>query len=197
VFIPAPATGVVPKRWTRDEFYVLCEQGHFHDQRVELIGGEIIVRPPQSPEHYLTIELIRALFASCFGPGYWIRTQGPLPVGRYSDPEPDISVIQGSPVDFATAHPSTSLLAVEVSCTTQTYDKYTKASLYASAGIQDYWMVDLPARTLTVFREPIADNTQPFKYRYHASQAFDETASVSPLAIPEIAIRVSQILPPT
>jgi hypothetical protein len=53
-----------------------------------------------------------------------------------------------------TDHPATALLAVEVSLTTLSYDLTTKAELYATAAIPEYWMPDLEGRQLHVFRDP-------------------------------------------
>jgi hypothetical protein len=39
------------RRWTRDEYYRMGRIGLFENQRVELIGGEVIQMSPQASPH--------------------------------------------------------------------------------------------------------------------------------------------------
>ena len=59
------------------------------------------------------------------------------------DPEPDIAIVEGEHGDrrYDDAHPKTALLVVEVAGTSLRKDRKRKASLYASAKIEDYWVV--------------------------------------------------------
>ena len=60
----------------------------------------------------------------------------------------------GSIRDYVAEHPATALLAVEVAVTSLDYDTTTKAKLYATAGIPEYWVLDLEGKRLIVFRGP-------------------------------------------
>jgi Uma2 family endonuclease len=60
----------------------------------------------------------------------------------------------GNPRDYAAAHPTTALLVVEVSETTLRYDREAKGSLYAAAGIPEYWILNLVDRQLEMHRDP-------------------------------------------
>lgn len=51
--------------------------------------------------------------------------------------------------------PSEAALIVEVSKSALQYDRTTKASLYASLGISDYWIVNLIESTVELRRQPI------------------------------------------
>ena len=88
-----PVPEVKPRRWTRDEYYQLAEQGYFHDQRVELIDGEIIQMPPQKDLHAVMVSVARRILDGVFGAGYWVRMQLPLRLPNDSEPEPDIAVV--------------------------------------------------------------------------------------------------------
>ena len=46
------------------------------------------------------------------------------------------------------------------------YDRRRKGSLYARAGIADYWIVNLVDNRVEVYRDPIPDPTQPYGHRY-------------------------------
>ncbi|MEM1186850.1 MAG: hypothetical protein AAGI53_17840, partial [Planctomycetota bacterium] len=63
--LPSPAAdaGPRPKRWTREEYHRLGEQGFFDGRRVELINGEILEVSPQSHDHFWSIEGLRELLA--------------------------------------------------------------------------------------------------------------------------------------
>ena len=64
---------------------------------------------------------------------------------------------------------------MEVSDTTLDFDLRVKGPLYARAGIQEYWVVDLKARRMVVHREPVAGV-------YQSIEAYSEDESVAPLA---------------
>jgi Uma2 family endonuclease len=182
------------RRWRRDEYYRMAEAGLFDGQRVELIDGEILVLPPMKNAHAVGIGLVQAALQAAFGPGYWVRLQGPLSLTPTSEPEPDVAVVPGGPRDF-TDHPSTALLVVEVSDTSLSYDRGRKASLYASAGIADYWVLNLTDRQLEVFRRPQSDTAQPFAFRYADAAVLPDTAAVTPLAAAQASVRVADLLP--
>ena len=78
-----------------------------------------------------------------------MRAQGPLALGRRSEPEPDIAVVQGTIDDFP-EHPQTAVLVVEVSHSSLSFDRTDKANLYAGAGIAGYWIVNRVDRRLEV-----------------------------------------------
>jgi Uma2 family endonuclease len=78
----------------------------------------------------------------------------PLALGPASEPEPDIAVVTGSPHDYLHAHPATALLIVDVADASLTFDRTKKASVYARAGILDYWIVNLIDQVVEVHRNP-------------------------------------------
>lgn len=183
------------KRWTREEYYRLAEQGWFLNQRVELIDGEIIHLSPQSPHHSSGSDKIRALLQQIFGDAYWVRMHLPLKHGNFSEPEPDVSVVRGTLEEHEDEHPTTAVLVVEVSRTSLKYDKTTKPLLYAAMAIPEYWVLDLANRNLTVHRDPVADQSSSFGSRYASIVVFDEEASVSPLEAPVASIPIHKMLP--
>src|SRR5947209_5201576 len=112
--------GPTPRRWSREEFYRLLDLGFFDEQRVELIGGEILLMPAQKNFHALGITLTEDALRAAFGPGYWVRVQMSLDLTPHSVPDPDLAVIAGSVRDHLgdVDNPTTALLIVEVSETT-------------------------------------------------------------------------------
>lgn len=182
-------------RWSRDEFYALAEKGFFSEHRVELLNGEIVAMPPQLNHHAAGIELTRRALEKAFGAGYWIRVQNSLDLTSDTVLDPDLAVIPGDPAQSVRANPTTALLVVEVSDSSLRYDRSRKMSLYARAGIADYWIVNLIDRRLEVFRRPIPDTTTTFGFGYQDRSAHELTEHVSPLAAAAALIAVGELFP--
>lgn len=182
--------------WTREEYYKMAELGVFKPgERVELIGGKIVEMAPQYSPHATALLLAQDELRAVLTAGYVVRTQLPLDISPSSQPEPDVAIVRGAVRDYAKAHPTTAELVVEVSESTLGYDRGEKASLYASAGIQDYWVLNLTDRRVEIFRDPIPMANQPYGYGYRSHTQYFPTDKVSPLAAPQSAIKVEDLLP--
>lgn len=181
--------------WTRDEYYRMGELGWFRGQRVELLDGEIMVLSPQGPSHATSTDRVRRVLEHTLGEGVWVRMQLPVDFGSYSEPEPDVSVVTGSLEDYTSAHPTTVLLIVEVSDTTLSYDRNRKASLYARAGIADYWIINLVNGQLEVRRQPVPNPTKRYGFDYNEVTILHDGESVAPLCRPQVRIPVCDLLP--
>ena len=183
-----------PKQWSRAEYYQMAQLGWFEDKRTELIGGEVVLLNPQNFPHSYCVDKIAEMLSSVLDAGYWVRAQLPLHCVSSSEPEPDISVVEGSRDDY-TDHPTTALLIVEISDTTLAFDRGQKASLYAQAGIADYWIVNLVDRVFEVHREPAPDDAQPFGHGYTSVRVLKPGQKEAPLAAPQTEIAVADLLP--
>jgi Uma2 family endonuclease len=184
------------RRWTRGEYDRLAECEILGtEDRIELLGGEIVVKEPQHRPHVTAIQLVARALREAFGAGWDVQIQAPVALDDESEPEPDVSVVPGDPRDYGTAHPTSPVLVVEVSLSRLAFDREHKGSLYARAHVADYWIVNLPDRRLEVYREPVSDGAAPFGWRYghHVTLGFD--APVSPLALPGVQIAVADLLP--
>jgi Uma2 family endonuclease len=180
-------------QWTSDQYNLLGEAGVFDGKRVELVEGEIIEMAPMGPRHFVAINLVAEVLTSVFGKGFFVSSQNQLDVDKRSQPEPDIAVLKGSPRDYVGGHPKTLVLAVEVADSSIQRDRIYKTKLYAKAGIEDYWIVNLADNCLEVYRKPVNDVELGFVYLEKSVLGEDE--SISPLAIPDAAISVADILP--
>lgn len=184
------------KRWTRAEYDRLIQLGVFKSEdRIELIGGELIVSEPPSPEHYTAMRnSVRALEAA-FGPDWEVRPDGPVALDDESEPEPDVAVVPGSARDYRHAHPSRPVLTLEISLYSLATDRVRKASLYARARLADYWILNLIAGVLEVYRDPVPNPDAPFGWSYARREVVDASGRVSPLAAPSASVAVSDLLP--
>src|SRR5204862_2103342 len=132
---------------------------------------------------------------AALGPGWSVRTEGPIGLDDDSEPEPDVAVVSGDPDDYSRTHPSRPVLTVEVAESSLAADRQRKGSLYARAGLSDYWVLNLLDRVLEVYREPAPDSAAVFGWRYARLDVFDGAARVTPLAAPGSSIAVSLLLP--
>jgi len=110
-----------------------------------------------------------------------------------SEPEPDLAVVRGRPFDYRDALPSRPVLVVEVARTSLEKDRQRKGPLYARQGVADYWIVNLAAHVLEVYREPIRSAARRWKYRN--VRLLKPGAVVSPLAARHARIRVADLIP--
>lgn len=177
-------THATTKRWTREEFYRLCEQGFFGpDDRVELIEGEIVVLPPPSPEHSAQIRKGVTSLVRLYGETHEICCQLPLDISGSFQPQPDFALVPiGATEDKV--HPSVVDLVIEVALSSLDYDKLVKLPLYAQAGIPEYWVIDLKNRLVEVYRDPalLSDSKQLFGYK--TKQILRPDDQVQPLKVP-------------
>jgi Uma2 family endonuclease len=182
------------RRFTRAEYDRLIELGVFQpDEDIELIGGELIVAEPQGAPHYTAIRKTAKALEAAFGPGWDVRMEGPIGLDDESEPEPDVAVVPGSVDDYAREHPSRPVLTVEIAESSLALDRWHKGSLYARAGLADYWILNLVDRVLEVYRVPVQDAAAPFGWRYAQREVLDTFARVTPLAAPQASVSVSQL----
>lgn len=176
-------------RWTREEYYQLAEKGFFPPgKRVELIDGVIYEMSPQKSPHATGISLVLEALRAAFPKGHHVRVQLPLALGGDSEPEPDLAVVPGGPRDYMKDHPETAVLIVEVSDSSAFHDRERKRSRYARSAIPEYWIVDVAGKQLEVYRNPGEGS-------YQTRLILKAGDTVAPLASPEAAIAVADLLP--
>ncbi len=181
------------RRWTRREYGRLIETGILHeDEPIELIEGRLIVAEPQNTPHAQAIELAADALRTAFGPGWRIRVQLPIALGPDSEPEPDVSVVAGSPRDDRADHPSRPALVLEVADTSVRLDRGVKARVYARGGIPEYWIVNLAARVVEVHRHPRRRSDRHARYATVTLARPGE--SIQPLAAAR-SVTISDLMP--
>lgn len=187
--------GIPPLRWTVAAFHRASSLGLFDGRRAILLRGVLLEQGPMNPPHATAILVSNETLRAAFGTGWTVRVQLPLVLSLDTDPIPDFAVVRGGVRDHAAAHPGTAGLVVEVSDTTLDTDITEKAELYATAGIADYWVLDLDGRRLLVFRDPVPLPAGLGATAYRTHLTFGPTDTVSPLAHPAAVVRVSDLLP--
>jgi Uma2 family endonuclease len=184
------------RRWTREEYDRMIDAGILTTQdKVQLIEGEIVEMTPQNSPHMTSLRLVDRALNRLFREGYDVRPQGPLALGPDSEPEPDLAVVVGSPRDYRDGHPTTALLVVEISDSSLRIDRMEKASLYARAGIPEYWIVNLQGLCIEVRRDPTPGVPPEDEPSYMTLRTYRTGASIAPLAMPEQSVTVDELLP--
>jgi Uma2 family endonuclease len=183
------------RRWKRAEYERLADLGVFRGEPIELIDGQLVVAEPQYPYHASAIGAAEYAFRAVLPPGWTVRTQLPVSLDDESEPEPDLVVVPGRPADYRHAHPARPALVVEVAESSLDFDREHKGSLYARAGIQDYWIVNLVERALEVYRDPAPDPSALYEWRYRSVTTLTPPAVVAPLAFTTSQIALADLLP--
>ncbi|MBI2203793.1 MAG: Uma2 family endonuclease [Candidatus Rokubacteria bacterium] len=184
------------RRWKRAEYERLVELGMFQpDDRLELVDGLLVLRERQTPPYATTVAVAREAIRKAFGPGWLTRAHGPVALDDDSEPEPDITVVAGAPRDYLDAHPARPVLIVEVALTTLALDREYKSSLYARAGIPDYWIVNLVDHVLEVRRGAVTSEGAPYAWAYESLTMLGPADSITPLAAPFASIPIANLLP--
>jgi Uma2 family endonuclease len=175
------------KRWTPAEYDALVRSGVLdEDDGVELLEGVLVQMTPPGPVHTnLVARLTSALAVAAQGRAL-VSPQSPLACGD-SRPQPDLAVLPLSE-DRSDRLPRRALLVVEVADSSLARDRL-KASIYAGAGVPEYWLVDAEARTVEVHTEP----TRRGGARYRAVRVLAEGDTLTSDALPRLKLAVSAL----
>ncbi|MGH7332374.1 MAG: Uma2 family endonuclease [Candidatus Rokuibacteriota bacterium] len=187
-------TPLTLRRWSRVEYDHLVDLGVFQGEPLELIGGQLVVAE-QGAYHVSAIGTADDALRAILPAGWIVRTQAPVALDDESEPEPDLAVVPGRRADYRASHPTRPVLAVEVADSSLGFDRRQKGSLYARAGIQDYWIVNLVDRVLEVYRDPAPDSAGPYGWRYQSVTTLGPSAVVIPLAFASSQLAVTDRLP--
>jgi Uma2 family endonuclease len=129
------------------------------------------------------------VFNRTFGDRSIVHIQNPVRLGRHREPEPDVVLLKPRDDFYRSKMPTTEdvLLLVEIADSWLEYDRDTKARLYAEASIVEYWPVNLVDRLILVYRDASPAG-------YGSVQIVRPGDSIRPIAFPDVAIAVSDVL---
>jgi Uma2 family endonuclease len=180
-----PSLAASIRRISRREYGAMVEAGIFGpDDKVELLDGVLVNVSPQGWQHaavlsWLTNELVRALDRT-----YMVRPQVPFAADDWSEPEPDVAVVRHDP--NRKEHPSEVLLLIEVADSSVRYDRNAKYSIYARAGVPEYWIVNVDVMTVEVY-------TQPSPTGFASKQTLRDGDVLRPILLPGVEIAVADL----
>ena len=174
------------RRMKRSEYDRLVELGVFEGERAELLWGVIVTMSPIGAEHNWTVQELNRLLVRALDENWRVRPQSSFAASDDSEPEPDITVLRFDP-KLRHDHPQTASLVVEVAWSSLRRDR-AKAQLYATAGVTEYWIVDLDKRAVEVYTDPSGD-------RFRTMVTRGPGDAITATALPNVTIRVDDVLP--
>jgi Uma2 family endonuclease len=164
--------------------YHQLDEFNENGKRTELIRGIVLEKMSKSPRHRKTASRLYKIILRQVPPGYTAWKEEPLTL-RDSEPEPDISVVRGTDDDYDDAHPATACLVVEVAVSSLGLDREL-ASLYAEAGVEEYWIVLVQERAVEVYRRPVNG-------RYQEKTTVAADAMLACASVPGVNISLGEV----
>lgn len=178
------------RTWKVSEYYQLATLNILHPQeRLELIEGQILAMSPQGPLHAETVELIAEYLRVALAGRALIRNEKPVSLSDVNELVPDLTVVEARRYSAQHPVPAQIRLVVEVADSSLDYDCKIKSKIYAKAGIQECWVVNIRQRQLHVF-------TQPTERGYQSENALTESSMVVTSVLEGRPIPVSALLVP-
>lgn len=178
------------KLFSVEDYYRMAETGILaEDDRVELIEGEIFAMSPLGWLHVNCVNRCTALFTRELGSAAIVSIQNPLQIDDHSAPQPDIVLLRPAEDSFTGRLPGPAdvLLLIEVADSSIQYDTGKKLPLYAGAGIEEAWIVDLQAGVIRVYSRPVDGAYQEVRETRHGN-------TLSPLLLPGVTVQAEDIL---
>ena len=180
-------------RFTLEEYHWLIEHGFFQpEDRVELIEGFLVEMSPMHPPPADTVDSLTEELVLKVKQRAKVRIQQAITLPEQTtEPEPDF-VLAIRRQNYRTKHPLPAdvLLVGEVSDSTLAYDRGKKTRLYAAAGIQEYWIVNLVDNVLEVYRNPMGSGNNA---DYKVKLTYMPSEKVAPLALPTCHIDLNTV----
>ena len=184
------AVRILRRAFDVDEYHRMAKAGILsEDDRVELLGGEIIEMSPIGSRHQGCVNRLARLLFEFAGRNYVVHVQGPVRLNERSELQPDLALLKPRPDFYSEGHPTPEdvLLLIEVSETSADYDREVKLPLYAGAGIAEVWIVDLGAQAVEVCADPR-------RSAYEAVTMARSGQTFGSPTVPELSVRVDDIL---
>jgi Uma2 family endonuclease len=179
--------GLIPARLDVETVYALTEAGVLREgERFELIDGEIVPMSAAKANWHGIMEsrLLHAL-ARVLPERFRLYPAPSITLAPLILVEPDFAVLQRGSMIREVRGPDTILL-VEVSDSSLSYDLRVKAPLYAAHGVPEYWVVDAIRQTIRVHRDPQPDG-------YRDVEEYDSDVAVTPLFLDGVSIRLEDL----
>jgi Uma2 family endonuclease len=158
------------------------------DDRVELIDGEVRLMSPIGPLHAAIVNRLTAFISRQVGDTVLLSVQNPIQLHDYTEPQPDLTLLQPRDDFYAHAHPRPDdvFLVIEIADTSIEYDRDEKIPHYAEAGIAESWLIDVNSQTIEQYTQP-----RNAGYRNKLIVAYDEIIIAQ--TIPQLQIPVERI----
>jgi Uma2 family endonuclease len=180
----------VPKRFRVEDYRKMTEVGILPEESGwEVIDGYLIDKMSIGSRHASIVKRLNKIFTNLVGNETIISVQDPIHIDDYNEPEPDIAILKPREDFYAENHPLQQdiLLLIEVSDSTIEYDREIKKTLYAEAGITEYWLVNLQENTIEVYSQPKNGN-------YRLVRILESGETIEATAVENLKLQIDEIL---
>ncbi len=178
--------GVRRRLWTVGDLRRLEETGILgHEERVELIAGEIVTMAPKGIRHEVVRNELVVNWARRLPKDVKFAEEPPLTLDGHYEPEPDIILFPAA-LKVHQVRGDSVLLVVEIADLSLEWDLDTKARTYAAFGVREYWVINANTLETTVHRGPAETG-------YSSVVLLPATATLTPLAVPSLGLRLSEL----
>jgi Uma2 family endonuclease len=194
---PRSRTGLIPYRLTVEQYLRMIDLGFFPEKpEVELVGGMLVERMVKRRPHSFSVGKLYRLFHEILPDTWHVQAENPVVLDATSRPEPDVAVIRGTLDDYRDRDPVAADIGLIVESSESTYRKDRNAMwrLYAAARIPTYWIINLAARRVEVYSDPVGKGKKA-EYRICRIYAEDQEIPVELEGVEDRSIRVRDILP--
>ncbi len=165
------------RKLTINEWRRLAETGVFHeDERLEFRYGEIIKMTPIGKEHVAAVKVINKALVRALADRAEVSPQSALDLGEI-EVYPDLAIHK--PLGREIPKTSDILWVIEISKSSLAYDRTTKLSDYALAGVPEYWIADLTEERFEVYLEPEGAS-------YKVRRLYPFSVAFAPQAFPDL-----------
>ena len=181
-------------RFTVDELFRLVEADVLGTTRVELINGRIYRMAPQAVPHMTGVSNCQDALKRVAGPNDWVVGQGTLILDRFTAVDPDVMWLpcpKGTPAHLW----PDPILVIEVSDTSYRKDSGTKLRKYAFHALPEYWVANLPADRIEVYRDPRNPTGRLADCHYASVGHFGRGQSIAVSGRAGVSLAVSDLLP--
>jgi Uma2 family endonuclease len=179
---------IATAKWDLQDYHRMIETGILDERKVELLNGEIIEMSPEGAPHSSYCSEIGDYLRDILGDKAKIREAHPITLPNNSEPEPDIAIVRNRSTLYRDRHPYSEDIfwLIEIANSTLAIDLSIKRDLYADAGIEEYWVINIQTSVLIVFRDLTTDG-------YQSTTSFT-TGTIAPLAFPNLGIDIKWLL---
>ncbi|OUC13619.1 MAG: hypothetical protein B0A82_16340 [Alkalinema sp. CACIAM 70d] len=179
-------------KWSIERYHTAIAAGVFDDQPVELLQGDLVVIAPEGTAHAAFSSDAADYLRRLLGDRAQIRDAKPITLPNASEPQPDLAIVKplGSVYRSHHPYPEDIFWVIEYAQSTLAKDLGQKQQIYAEAGIQEYWVVNLQEFHLRIFRDLQTDQYTSGQY---ATDLTLTQGTIAPLAFPEIAVEVPRL----
>jgi Uma2 family endonuclease len=158
------------------------------DDRVELLDGEVREMSPIGPRHAAIVKRLNTLLGRLLDNTVILSIQDPIQLNDYTEPQPDLAILQYRDDYYAAAHPVADdvLVVIEVADSSVEYDREEKVPRYATAQIPEAWLVDLSS-------DIVEQYWQPRNGKYLLKRLVERGDTIVAQSVPKLELAVDAI----